>query len=227
MRERVFAALLDAVLGGRYAPGERLPAQRALAADLGVTMGSVREALKRLEQMGLVDVRHGEPMRVRDWRSAGGLDVLAHLVLRSGELDPVLLGDVLEARALMLGEIAALAAERRDAARAGALRDLAAALAAERDPSRAAALDFAWVTELAEAARNVVFLLILNAIRDVYLAHPGVVPVAAEPAALATAYAAVTVAVAAGDAAAARRAALTLAALQRDQVARALAGGAA
>jgi GntR family transcriptional repressor for pyruvate dehydrogenase complex len=224
-RDRVFAALVEAVLGGRYAAGERLPAQRALAADLGVTMGPLREALERLQQMGLVEVRHGEPMRVRDWRRAGGLDVLAHLLLRSGGVDPGLLGDVLEARALMLGEIAALAAARRDDAHVASLRDLAAALAGEADAGHAAALDFAWVTQLAEAAANVVFLLILNAIRDVYLAHPGALPVAADPAAMAPAYAAVVDAVAAGDSGRAREAALALAAGQRRYVERALAGG--
>ena len=70
--DRVFATLLEALLSGRYAPGEKLPTQRALAADLGVTMSSLREALKRLEQMGLIEVRHGDAMRVRDWRRTAG-----------------------------------------------------------------------------------------------------------------------------------------------------------
>jgi DNA-binding FadR family transcriptional regulator len=225
VRDRVFAALVEAILGGRYAAGERLPAQRALATDLGVAMGPLREALERLQQMGLIEVRHGEPMRVRDWRQAGGLDVLAHLLLRSGRVDPGLLGDVLEARALTLGEIAALAAARREDAHVAALRDMAAALATEADARRAAALDFAWVTQLAEAAANVVFLLILNAIRDVYLAHPGALPVTADAAALAPAYAAVVDAVAAGDGERARKAALALAGRQRRHVERALTGG--
>src|SRR3954471_13707271 len=74
--DRVFATLLEAVLGGRYDAGGKLPTQRSLAADRGVAMRWVGEALKRLEQMGLVDVRHGSAMRVRDWREHGGLDVL-------------------------------------------------------------------------------------------------------------------------------------------------------
>ena len=92
--DQVFGALLEAVLSGRYRPGEKLPPQRALAADLGVTMTALREALKRLEQMGLVDVRHGDAMRVRDWRAHGGLDVIAHLVFRSGGLDAGVLAEI-------------------------------------------------------------------------------------------------------------------------------------
>ena len=64
--EQVFRTLLEALLAGRYAPGEKLPRQRELAADLGVTLSSLREALKRLEQMGLLDVRHGDATRVNE-----------------------------------------------------------------------------------------------------------------------------------------------------------------
>ena len=133
--DHVFRTLLEALLAGRYAPGEKLPTQRALAADLGVTMGSLREALKRLEQMGLIDVRHGDAMRVRDWREHGGLDVIAHLLFRSGGLDPGVLGDVLEARRLMLRELAALAALRASEEEQRRLRDLAGAFA-ELGPTR-------------------------------------------------------------------------------------------
>ena len=77
-------------------------------------MSSLREALKRLEQMGLVDVRHGDAMRVRDWREHGGLDVSPTCCCAGGGLDRGVLGDILEARSLMLRELAGLAAERRD-----------------------------------------------------------------------------------------------------------------
>src|SRR2546423_12066320 len=77
---RVFSQLVEDVLSGRYEPGEKLPTQRALAAELDVNMASVREAVKRLEQLGVVEVRHGDAMRVTDWRTSGGLDVIAHLL---------------------------------------------------------------------------------------------------------------------------------------------------
>ena len=74
----MFRRLAADVLAGRHAPGERLPTQRALAAELGVNMATVREGIKRLEQLKLVEVRQGDAMRVRDWRAHGGLDVLVH-----------------------------------------------------------------------------------------------------------------------------------------------------
>lgn len=216
--DRVFAALLEALLNGRYVPGEKLPTQRALAADLGVTMGSLREALKRLEQMGLVDVRHGDAMRVRDWREHGGLDVLTHLLFRGGALDAGVLGAILEARALMLREIAGLAAERRSDKQAARLHQIAERFAATRDPREAARVDFAFFTEVAQAAGNLVFQLVLNAIRDVYFGHLDAVAVTARPQELAPAYARIARAVEHGDGNRARAAAFELAALQTEQV---------
>jgi GntR family transcriptional repressor for pyruvate dehydrogenase complex len=216
--EQVFAELLEAVLTGRYAPGEKLPTQRALAADLGVTMSSLREALKRLEQMGLVESRQGDGMRVRDWREHGGLDVLAHLVFRSGGFDPGVLADVLEARGLMLRELAGLAAQRRDDEAAWRLHELAAAFAGAPDGATAQRIDFAFMTELAAAAGNLVFVLVLNSIRTLYFAHAERLPVAERPAELAPLYARAADAVAARDADGARDAVAELAARQQERV---------
>src|SRR3954467_15690504 len=101
---RVFTQLSEQILSGRYEPGEKLPGQRTLARDLGVTMTALREALKRLEQLGLVEVRRGDAMRVTDWRAHGGLDVIAHVLFAAGGLDRAVLADVMEARALVVPE---------------------------------------------------------------------------------------------------------------------------
>jgi GntR family transcriptional regulator, transcriptional repressor for pyruvate dehydrogenase complex len=220
--DQVFGTLLETLLTGRYRSGEKLPTQRALAGDLGVTMGSLREAIKRLEQMGLVEARQGAAMRVRDWRQHGGLDVIAHLLFRSGGLDPGVLADVLEARGLMLRELAGLAAQRRDAEQAERLAELAARLGAAPDDAAAQLVDFAFFTELAQAAGNLVFVLILNSIRALYFAHAARLPVTAEHRELAPLYERAAAAVSDGDAAGAREAVAELAQRQRQRVEAAL-----
>ena len=222
--EQVFTTLLEALLSGRYVPGEKLPRQRELAADLNVTLSSLREALKRLEQMGLVEVRHGDATRVRDWRRSGGLDVLAHLLFRGGIVDASVLEDILEARALMLRELAGLAATRRGDRDAEQLHALAREFATHpEDPAAAAHVDFAFFTAVTAAAGNLVFVLILNAIRDLYLGHVALVPVTAQPAVLAPRYADLATAIDGRDEAAARAVAYDLACRQRDLVRAALA----
>jgi DNA-binding FadR family transcriptional regulator len=217
--DHVFRVLLDAVLAGRYEPGEKLPGQRTLAADLGVTMSSLREALKRLEQMGLVDVRHGDAMRVKDWREHGGLDVLAHLIFRAGTLDRKVLRDVLDARALTLRELAGLAAERRTDAHAQRIEELAGEFAERGGDVVAAALtDFAFFTEVAKAADNIVFDLILNSIRALYFDHLALVPVTARPVELAPLYEHVASAIRRRDGNRARAAAFELACQQAERV---------
>ncbi|MCW2994122.1 MAG: regulatory protein GntR [Conexibacter sp.] len=165
--EQVFRQLVAAVLDGRYAPGDKLPSQRTLAADLGVNMASLREGIKRLEQLRLVDVKHGESMRVQDWRGNAGLDVLAYAVT----VDPALTGALFEARRLLLVEAARLAAERRTPEQERGLLELAEAFAAAPDDATAQMLDLAFMATVIDAAGNLVLTLILNSIRELYLGH--------------------------------------------------------
>jgi GntR family transcriptional regulator, transcriptional repressor for pyruvate dehydrogenase complex len=161
----VFDRLREAIMSGRYRPGDRLPSQRALAADLGVNMASIREALGRLEQLRLLEVRHGSSTRVLDWRRSGGLEALA---LAHGAAEP-LLSDLFEARRLLLGEAAHLAASRRSDAQAAALIELAEAAADAVDSQTALLADWAFMAALVEAAGNLVFQLIMNSVRELYL----------------------------------------------------------
>jgi GntR family transcriptional repressor for pyruvate dehydrogenase complex len=167
--DQVFRRLVGDVLSGRYVPGERLPTQRALAAELGVNLASVREGVKRLEQLRLVETRHGDGMRVRDWRAQGGLEVLVHAVAYGGALDAALVGEVFEARRLLLAEASALAAARRTEEQAALLGRLAGELRAAEDEAAAQGLDLAFMATVIEAAGNLAFSLIANSIRDVYL----------------------------------------------------------
>jgi GntR family transcriptional repressor for pyruvate dehydrogenase complex len=165
--DHVFARLSEAILAGHYRPGERLPPQRALAADLQVNMASIREALGRLEQLRLIDVRHGDGARVLDWRRSGGLEAL---VLHGGA-EASVLGDVFEARRLLLVEAARLAAERHSEQQAVDLQELADAVAVAANDDAALMADWEFMAALVEAAGNLVFQLAMNSVRELYLPH--------------------------------------------------------
>jgi GntR family transcriptional regulator, transcriptional repressor for pyruvate dehydrogenase complex len=163
--DHVFARLREAILAGEYRPGERLPPQRALAAEFEVNMASVREALKRLQQLRLVEVRHGDATRVLDWRRSGGLEAL----VLQGSGQQAIVGDLFEARRLLLVEAARLAAQRRSAEQAAALLEAADAVALADDDPSALLADWEFMAALVEAAGNLVFQLTMNSVRELYL----------------------------------------------------------
>ena len=81
--EEISEQLIEEILAGRYQPQDRLPSERDLAARFSANRGAVREAMKRLEQLGLASVQPGGA-RVQSLKEAS-LDVVAHLLQR-GEL---------------------------------------------------------------------------------------------------------------------------------------------
>ena len=213
--DQVFRTLAEEILSGRYEPGEKLPTQRALAAELGVNMASLREGIKRLEQLRLIEVKHGDAMRVTDWRAQGGLDVLVY----AATADPEAVGALFEARRLLLREAARLAAERRTDDHAQLLEDLAGAFAAAPDEETAQGIDLAFFATVIEAAGNLVFTLILNSIRTLYLDQlERFRPIVSGGAQLAPHYRAAAAAIAAGDAEKAAAAVELLAAEQEERM---------
>jgi DNA-binding FadR family transcriptional regulator len=164
--DQVFARLCDLIIGGDYVPGDRLPTQRALAEDFGVNMASVREALKRLEQLRLVEVRHGDATRVLDWRTAG-LDALALL----GTVDSNIVEPLFEARRIILAQVACLAAERRTDEHVRQLDELAHELAAAERDEDAQVVDWQFIAVLVSAADNLIFELMRNSVRELYMAQ--------------------------------------------------------
>jgi len=96
---RVFDELLDQIIGGSLASGERLPSERALTDAFGVNRQVVREALKRLAQLGLVAADRGNGNVVLDWHRTGSFDLLPLLTARAlGDRGP---GPLLFARHLL------------------------------------------------------------------------------------------------------------------------------
>ncbi|MBK1783655.1 FadR family transcriptional regulator [Prauserella sp. ASG 168] len=64
--DRISGQILEVIAGERLRPGDRLPPERELAALLGVSRPSLREALRSLKAQGHVEVRHGSGVFVAD-----------------------------------------------------------------------------------------------------------------------------------------------------------------
>lgn len=175
LSEVVHERLRQEILGGRLTPGDAVPSERALAERLGVNRHAVREALKRLEQAGLVRISQGGPTRVLDWRESGGLEVLLDLLDDPGELPPEeIVRAVLELRACIGADAARRCAVRAPAEQREEIRRLAAAtaLAAQPDPAVAlASYDALWQA-IVSGAGNLAYRLALNSLRSALAAFP-------------------------------------------------------
>lgn len=159
------SALVSGILRGAYPAGSELPGERQLAASLGVTRPTLREALQRLARDGWVVVRHGKPTRVVDVLSDGGLNVLEGLVAHGESLPEGFVERLLEVR-LAMAPAYARAAVTRDAAAVAAALAPAAGLADE--PASFAAFDWDLHRALTGASGNFVWRLILNGFRGFY-----------------------------------------------------------
>lgn len=149
--EQIAATIADAILDGAFPPGSTLPPERELAEQLGVNRTSLRQGLARLQQMGLIEARHGSGNVVCDPEALTHPAVVEALVRKLG---PEFLAELLEIRAALGPLIGRLAAQRSTPEDAEALRAaLAAVTEADSSAGRQAA-DLAYFRVLIHSTRN-------------------------------------------------------------------------
>ena len=146
---RQIAEQLRAVIeAGEFAVGSRLPAERDLARQFGVSRPSVREALIALEVEGLVEVRTGSGVYVLDHARAHGTQIAPT------EWGPL---ELIRARRVVEGEIAALAAVQ---AKRGHIQAMAQAVVSMKADADRGVMplegDRAFHTAIVQACGNVV-----------------------------------------------------------------------
>jgi len=167
---RLAASLRRSILDGRLRPGDSLPSERDLASQYEVNRSSVREAMKQLEGWGLVKIRHGGATRVTDFLLSAGLDLLPFLVELDGPVDPSILRELHEIRAMLFGWCAEQAARKADSASIARLDALARRLEeANGRPAEAQELDYDFFEALVQITGNRPLLLLSNVVREVYL----------------------------------------------------------
>ncbi|MDR6867725.1 DNA-binding FadR family transcriptional regulator [Microbacterium resistens] len=154
------------LLDGRLGPGDRLPSERDLAADLGVGRSSVREALRVLEVMGLIRTATGSGPQagaIVVARPGGGLSALLRLQVAAQGFP---IGDVVRTRLVLERSVVAdlAGAPSRDTSIAHGILD---AMDDDRlSPAEFLALDAQLHLALAEASGNAVVAAMMTGLRD-------------------------------------------------------------
>jgi GntR family transcriptional repressor for pyruvate dehydrogenase complex len=166
--EDVFEQIVAEVLSGDMPPGQALPSERRLAEVLGVSRPAVREAIKRLTEAGLVEVRHGDATTVRDFRRHAGLDLLPRLLIRAGEVDLSVVRSILETRLHNGPKVAELAAQRSDGHLADLIDAAIAALEGEADPVKRQRHALVFWDHVVDGADSIAFRLMYNTLRATY-----------------------------------------------------------
>lgn len=112
LTDRIATELRDEILRGRYLAGDRLPSERELAERFDTHRGAVREALKKLEQLGIAEIRPGGARAARIEEAS--LDIVQHLLALDSPPDPELFDQVFEVFGGLFSLAARLGAERAD-----------------------------------------------------------------------------------------------------------------
>jgi GntR family transcriptional regulator, transcriptional repressor for pyruvate dehydrogenase complex len=148
----VTRTLATYLLDGNLRPGDRIPSERRMAEIFGVGRFVVREAVKTLAVLGMVDVRQGDGTY---YRRRADSELLSIVVDWGLLLDGERIEELIEARRFVEVEIAGLAAERHDARVVDDMRGTIAQMkAAGIDADRFVRADIAFHLLIADAAAN-------------------------------------------------------------------------
>jgi GntR family transcriptional repressor for pyruvate dehydrogenase complex len=150
------------LIRGDWKPGERIPAERELCQRLGVGRASLREALKALEIMGMIETRLGDGTYVCQRSEFLARPLLWAIASSSAETQ-----ELVEARRLIEVELAGLAAERatpEDLKRMGTFLDAMESGSTRLDEFLQADIDFHLA--IGQAAHNSILMNALHLIRN-------------------------------------------------------------
>lgn len=150
------------IRSGELGPGDRLPPEHELSERLGVSRGSLREAVRALSQINVLDVRRGDGTYVASLEPKellSGLTFAIELFQAKG------LTEVLEVRRLLLPDAAALAARRATEPQLAELRSIVIELEDADDADRVADLHRRFQSVVADASGNDTLSSILRALQ--------------------------------------------------------------
>ena len=159
--EDIVEQIERAILRGELKPQSRLPSERELIAEFGVSRATIREALRVLQSRGLVDVRHGDPAGpvVRADPGVGVTTVLGSLF----RAERISLADVVQFRMVVESAAAALAASAPPEAVA-TIRAAYHEMETTKTQAEQFRADVLFHRRVAEASGNPLFALVVDAL---------------------------------------------------------------
>ncbi len=163
--EQVVAFVRGLIDRGRLRPGDRLPGERDLATQIGVSRPSVRAGLHALAAMGVVRSRHGSGTYIPDGPPSLGSEPLSFLAALHGFSRE----EMYETRRILETEAAGLAADRATSDHLATLAEEVAGLFANRDnPHQFLVHDINFHRAVADAAKNPIVGALVGMVSALY-----------------------------------------------------------
>ncbi len=151
------------ILSGEFPAGSRLPTERALSEEYGVARHVVREALKRLEAIGLLRIRQGSGIYVQQMQFDTGVKLFDVLLYdEQNRLDGKFLMDVLEFREAIVRAIVRSATRRRTDEHVARLKLLIDELVVTLDENKQEEILLEYYKVLVDATGNRVYRMVYN-----------------------------------------------------------------
>jgi GntR family transcriptional repressor for pyruvate dehydrogenase complex len=168
--DEIAATLRDEILRGQYRAGERLPSERDLATRFRSARGPVREALKKLEQLGIADIQPGGARVVAIEESS--LAVLGPLLDLNELPDPHLVDQVLQLVGVLIGVAARTALKKATDEQIERAKQIAEdMLSTSGDPSRRHDALRELATFFIDVADHLILRLMMNDLRTTFWAR--------------------------------------------------------
>jgi GntR family transcriptional repressor for pyruvate dehydrogenase complex len=162
--DRLAGEIRGSINGGDYTIGERLPTIMEMARRFGVGHPTVREALKKLEAVGVVEIRHGSGVYVTRTQ-----DVLVMASEYSGKVTKKLLLDLIQARSPIEMQTAALASRNGSDEHFTEMRRLLTTAAENLDNDAVLnSVNMAFHRQIATASGNAVLAQLLDVMQTLF-----------------------------------------------------------
>lgn len=171
--ETALHGLRTLIADGSLQPGDKLPSEGELSERLGVSRGSVREAIRTLSALGVVETRRGAGTYVGELRAA---DMIQTLTLTVGLLPLESILELFELRRVLEAHAVALSAARCDEATIAGLGDLLDRLEASEDEDEQSALDHEFHMGIARLCGNESLVSMVSVLRSRSRAYPVLTP---------------------------------------------------
>lgn len=157
--------LIESIWNGTIAIHSALPAERVLADKIGVTRTTLREVLQRMSQDGWITIRHGKSTKVNDFWETSSLNVLSIITRLDLERRADYIDQLMSVRTNVSAIILRMAVKHNAKNMLSFLDKVPSIDASSEEFTE---FDYRFYHQIAVSSNNMIYVLILNGLQDLY-----------------------------------------------------------